>query len=201
MLRPRADPALHPGAFLTSCCWPTASTASPWLRWELGPALQQNGSHFLVRVKENLKVRRPAALRRLPTGLRGRHRSLHPEESWPPDPAGNPRHLALGRRNQSAPHPPSDQLKSKSSSVSSVSGNRSAAEIDFRQPARGASEAKSTRKPAGKALQVGRAKQIFEPSEPPWQAIRAWIPADNDESPTDPPERLEPNHRHRFKSP
>ena len=26
--------------------------------WELGPALQQNGSHFLVRVKENLKVKR-----------------------------------------------------------------------------------------------------------------------------------------------
>ena len=31
---------------------------SPWLLWELGPALQQNGSHFLVRVKENLKVKR-----------------------------------------------------------------------------------------------------------------------------------------------
>lgn len=30
---------------------------SPWLLWELGPALQENGSHFLVRVKENLKVR------------------------------------------------------------------------------------------------------------------------------------------------
>lgn len=31
---------------------------SPWLLWELGPALQQNDSHFLVRVKDNLKVRR-----------------------------------------------------------------------------------------------------------------------------------------------
>ena len=38
---------------------------SPWLLWELGPALQQKGSHFLVRVKDNLKVRR---LRRLADG-------------------------------------------------------------------------------------------------------------------------------------
>ena len=35
---------------------------SPWLLWELGPALQENGSHFLVRVKENLKVRRQRRL-------------------------------------------------------------------------------------------------------------------------------------------
>ena len=35
---------------------------SPWLLWELGPALQQNGSHFLVRVKDNLKVRRQRRL-------------------------------------------------------------------------------------------------------------------------------------------
>ena len=27
--------------------------------------------------------------------------------------------------------------------------------------------------------------ETFEPIEPPWQAIRAWIPADDDESPTD----------------
>jgi protein-tyrosine phosphatase len=32
----------------------------------LGPALQQNGSHFLVRVKDNLKVRR---LRRIPAPI------------------------------------------------------------------------------------------------------------------------------------
>ena len=30
--------------------------------------------------------------------------------------------------------------------------------------------------------------ETFEPIEPPWQAIRAWIPADDDESPTDTPE-------------
>ena len=30
--------------------------------------------------------------------------------------------------------------------------------------------------------------ETFEPIEPPWQAIRAWIPADGDESPTDTPE-------------
>ena len=35
---------------------------SPWLLWELGPALQQHGSHFLVRVKDNLKVRRQRRL-------------------------------------------------------------------------------------------------------------------------------------------
>ena len=35
---------------------------SPWLLWELGPALQQNDSHFLVRVKNNLKVRRQRRL-------------------------------------------------------------------------------------------------------------------------------------------
>ena len=35
---------------------------SPWLLWELSPVLQQNGSHFLVRVKENLKVRRQRRL-------------------------------------------------------------------------------------------------------------------------------------------
>ena len=35
---------------------------SPWLLWELGPALQQNGSHFLVRVKDNLKVQRQRRL-------------------------------------------------------------------------------------------------------------------------------------------
>ena len=35
---------------------------SPWLLWELGPVLQRNGSHFLVRVKENLKVRRQRRL-------------------------------------------------------------------------------------------------------------------------------------------
>ena len=27
--------------------------------------------------------------------------------------------------------------------------------------------------------------ETFEPIEPPWQAIRAWIPADDDEAPTD----------------
>lgn len=27
----------------------------------------------------------------------------------------------------------------------------------------------------------------FKPMEPPWQAIRAWIPADDNESPTDRP--------------
>ena len=31
---------------------------SPWLLWEPGLAPQQNGSHFLVRVKENLKLQR-----------------------------------------------------------------------------------------------------------------------------------------------
>ena len=30
--------------------------------------------------------------------------------------------------------------------------------------------------------------ETFEPIEPPWQAILAWIPADDDEFPTDPPE-------------
>ena len=31
--------------------------------------------------------------------------------------------------------------------------------------------------------------ESFEPIEPPWQAIRAWIPADDDEAPaTDTPE-------------
>ena len=30
--------------------------------------------------------------------------------------------------------------------------------------------------------------KTFEPIEPPWQAIRAWIPADDDESGTDTPE-------------
>ena len=30
--------------------------------------------------------------------------------------------------------------------------------------------------------------ETFETFEPPWQAIRAWIPADDDESPTDTPE-------------
>ena len=30
--------------------------------------------------------------------------------------------------------------------------------------------------------------ETFEPIEPPWQAIRAWITADADESPTDTPE-------------
>jgi hypothetical protein len=30
--------------------------------------------------------------------------------------------------------------------------------------------------------------ETFEPIESPWQAIRAWIPADDDESPTDTPE-------------
>ncbi len=35
---------------------------------------------------------------------------------------------------------------------------------------------------------MGRANQTFEPIEPPWQAILAWIPADDDESPTDTPE-------------
>ena len=30
--------------------------------------------------------------------------------------------------------------------------------------------------------------ETFEPIEPPWQAIRASIPADNDESPADSPE-------------
>ena len=42
--------------------------------------------------------------------------------------------------------------------------------------------------PAGRVRQAGRANQTFEPIEPPWQAIRAWIPADDDESPTDTPE-------------
>ena len=42
--------------------------------------------------------------------------------------------------------------------------------------------------PAGRARQVGRANQTFEPIEHPWQAIRTWIPADGDESPTDTPE-------------
>ena len=31
--------------------------------------------------------------------------------------------------------------------------------------------------------------ETFEPIDPPWQAIRAWIPADDDESGTDTPER------------
>ena len=35
---------------------------SPWLLWELGPALQEKDSHYLVRVKENLKVRRQRRL-------------------------------------------------------------------------------------------------------------------------------------------
>ena len=30
--------------------------------------------------------------------------------------------------------------------------------------------------------------ETFEPIEHPWQAIRTWIPADGDESPTDTPE-------------
>jgi hypothetical protein len=33
-----------------------------------------------------------------------------------------------------------------------------------------------------------RGNQTFEPIEHPWQAIRTWIPADGDESPTDTPE-------------
>ena len=32
---------------------------------------------------------------------------------------------------------------------------------------------------------MGRANQTFEPIDPPWQVIRAWIPADDDESGTD----------------
>ena len=39
----------------------------------------------------------------------------------------------------------------------------------------------------GRARQAGRANQSFDPIEPPWQAIRAWIPADDDESPRETP--------------
>ena len=42
--------------------------------------------------------------------------------------------------------------------------------------------------PEGRARRAGRAIQTFEPIEPPWRAIRAWIPADDDESGTDTPE-------------
>jgi hypothetical protein len=35
--------------------------------------------------------------------------------------------------------------------------------------------------PAGRARQAGRANQTFEPIEPPWQAIREWVPADDGE--------------------
>ena len=41
---------------------------------------------------------------------------------------------------------------------------------------------------AGRARQAGRTNQTFEPIDPLWQAIRAWIPADDDESETDTPE-------------
>ena len=42
--------------------------------------------------------------------------------------------------------------------------------------------------PAGRTRQAGRANQSFEPIEPPRQAIRAWLHADDDESPTNTPE-------------
>ncbi len=35
--------------------------------------------------------------------------------------------------------------------------------------------------PAGRAHQTERANQTFEPIEPPWQAIREWIPHDDAE--------------------
>ena len=44
-------------------------------------------------------------------------------------------------------------------------------------------------------------RRTFEPIEPPWQAIRAWIPADDDESGTDTPELWDQSPDEAWKAP